>query len=334
MLYPKYLPKNTPAAEKMVPLVARSNRVDERGRGVKDGGGKKPRIGISEQCSWNGLRSGTKKPWCDLRHPNYLNKGKALINQNYRTAYASNNHHHLAQYIFFFLSVLCAKEVDSVEGVGEIQYTHEPFKWTLIRWEDQKTLQTIITPEAPSFTCSLRDIVHVELTFDPGFYFCPSSNPGKAYCNYPGHYYCGYWGCETIASDWQVEKPDKYLRVGWGPYGCNPPIRDFAGGISQKGNCHWIYINVTQPAEPGWFLGKTWGVRIWEPGPRVDSGGHILIRKERVPPDPELVGPNPEVGEPNEELRNQWNVTNEIDNTTITPQGKEKPNYTQNGVRI
>uniref|UniRef100_A0A8V5FHH7 Uncharacterized protein n=1 Tax=Melopsittacus undulatus TaxID=13146 RepID=A0A8V5FHH7_MELUD len=61
-------------------------------------------------------------------------------------------------------------------------------------------------------------------------YFCPASNPGKSYCNSPGHYYCSYWGCETIALEWEV-KTDKYLKVKWGPSNCKPPIYTRDGEI-------------------------------------------------------------------------------------------------------
>ena len=93
---------------------------------------------------------------------------------------------------------------------------HQPYKWTLYRWEDQKILQQVIAAGAPSFNQSLCQIVpRNPCLHNLGFYFCPSSNPGKGYCNHPDSYYCAYWGCETIASDWiPGGGPDKFLSVG------------------------------------------------------------------------------------------------------------------------
>uniref|UniRef100_A0A8B9DTS5 Envelope glycoprotein n=1 Tax=Anser cygnoides TaxID=8845 RepID=A0A8B9DTS5_ANSCY len=57
------------------------------------------------------------------------------------------------------------------------------------------------------------------------------------------------------------------------------------------GDCEQLYVNITNPTDPAWFTGKTWGERYWEPG--ADRGGLIFIKKEVVPPEPESMGPNP-----------------------------------------
>uniref|UniRef100_A0A8C5U1K3 Envelope glycoprotein n=1 Tax=Malurus cyaneus samueli TaxID=2593467 RepID=A0A8C5U1K3_9PASS len=146
--------------------------------------------------------------------------------------------------------------------------------------------QTKIVPGSPNFTAYLCDLVPVKPCLNLiSFYFCPSSNPGRGYCNYPNSYYCAYWGCETVASSWEPGAGrDKYITVGWGPFGCTP-----AHGIA-RGTCHWIYINVTLPDDRGWLLGKTWGMRYLEPG--TDRGGLIVIKKEPIPNDPQPIGPN------------------------------------------
>uniref|UniRef100_A0A674GBQ9 Envelope glycoprotein n=1 Tax=Taeniopygia guttata TaxID=59729 RepID=A0A674GBQ9_TAEGU len=124
------------------------------------------------------------------------------------------------------------------------------------------------------------------------FYMCPASNPGKQYCNYPRHYYCAYWGCETIASAWAPGGGlDKYLKVGHGPAGCKRPQEWPWTGKNLLGNCTFLYLNVTQPSDSGWLIGKTWGVRHWIEG--HDPGNLIQIKKEVAPHDPSPIGPNP-----------------------------------------
>lgn len=68
-------------------------------------------------------------------------------------------------------------------------------------------------------------------------------------------------------------------------------------------------MNVTQPDDPGWLIGKTWGIQIWQPG--RDQGGMILIKKEVVPHDPEPVGPNHVIANSGNSL---GRVENEIEN--------------------
>ncbi|XP_067172212.1 uncharacterized protein [Apteryx mantelli] len=176
---------------------------------------------------------------------------------------------------------------------------HQPLKWSLIRWEDQTVIQVRNVPGSPTFTATLCELVPIEPCLNHmGFYFCPSSNPGRGYCNYPNSYYCAYWGCETIASDWTPEAGlDKFLSVKWGPSGCTPPLKRISSwGIGEiptippPGTCKHLVINITHPEDPGWFLGKTWGVRYWESG--TDRGGLIFIRKESVQSIPQAIGPN------------------------------------------
>lgn len=88
----------------------------------------------------------------------------------------------------------------------------------LISWEGSKTIATFNNPGPPEFVVKLCDLVSIPCEKGPPFYICPAS--GQPYCNYPGHYYCGYWGCETIASGWTVKTPDKYIKAAWTPNGC------------------------------------------------------------------------------------------------------------------
>lgn len=130
---------------------------------------------------------------------------------------------------------------------------------------------------------------------------CPASNPGRSYCNYPSHYYCAYWGCETIASGWNPGAGrDKYLPVQFGPRGCGHRNRveivyHRGAGSRQKGNCTFLWVNVTNPTDQGWILRKKWGVRYYESG--VDRGGLILIKKERPPETPRIIESNQGLGD-------------------------------------
>jgi len=170
---------------------------------------------------------------------------------------------------------------------------HQPFKWTLSRFGDQKIIATQITSGGPSFTSTLCQLVPRPRCWEyMGFYMCPSSNPGKGYCNSPNQYYCSYWGCETIAPSWiPGDGIDKYLKVQWGPYGCIPPR-----GWEGRGNCKYLFLNVTQPMDRGWIIGRMWGIRYWEPG--TDKGGRIFIKKEKVEDPPQEAGPNKIINRP------------------------------------
>lgn len=92
---------------------------------------------------------------------------------------------------------------------------HRPYKWTLIQAEESRVIGENVTVGAPSFNVTICDLLgHLGSGEDWNFghcksphkrgsavstYWCPSSNPGKGYCNYPNQYYCAYWGCETIS---------------------------------------------------------------------------------------------------------------------------------------
>uniref|UniRef100_A0A8B9GK89 Envelope glycoprotein n=1 Tax=Amazona collaria TaxID=241587 RepID=A0A8B9GK89_9PSIT len=185
------------------------------------------------------------------------------------------------------LCVILILEIVTTGQVNPSHPPHQPFKWSLLQFEDHQVIATQTTPGAPSFNASLCQLVPRDRCWEYlGFYMCPSSNPGKRYCNLPNHYYCAYWGCETIAPTWIPGSGiDKYLKVQWGPYGCSL-LRGWRG----RGRCQYLFLNVTEPQEDSWLLGKVWGIRYTEPG--TDRGGLILIKKEVVPNDPLPVGPN------------------------------------------
>jgi len=125
-------------------------------------------------------------------------------------------------------------------------------------------------------------------------YWCPSSNPGRGYCNFPGYFYCAYWRCETIATSWEVPIEDKNLAVEWNPRNCLQQRYD----VAQDAPCTAlnITIKIRNPSDPGWTVGRTWGVRLYESG--TDSGGLIFTKKEEVRGPPQGITPNPIIGGP------------------------------------
>ncbi|XP_074689383.1 uncharacterized protein LOC141926894 [Strix aluco] len=184
--------------------------------------------------------------------------------------------------------------------------------WKLYNLQESRLIQNQTSPGNWNFTVQLVSMIPVDIqrgweateANSKAFYVCPASNPGKSYCNYPGHFYCGYWGCETIASDWPT-KGDKYISITWGPPGCIPPQYGSDGsgvwgsvrGVkSSPSECDRIEIEVKQPEDDTWLIGRTWGIRYWEPG--ADRGSFFKIIKERIPHDPLPVGPNPVLNPP------------------------------------
>uniref|UniRef100_A0A8D0KPN1 Envelope protein n=1 Tax=Strix occidentalis caurina TaxID=311401 RepID=A0A8D0KPN1_STROC len=173
-------------------------------------------------------------------------------------------------------------------------YEHQPWEWMLIRWEDQKILQRIVTPGPPSFYVKICDLVVLDPC--PGYasyYMCPSSNPGRSYCNAPNQYYCAYWGCETIASDWKPGAGrDKYLKVH-----------------GSKNWCDYLVLNVTNENDLGWTIGKTWGFRHWESG--ADRGGLIFIKKQEVK-NSIPIGPNTAIKSDNRQRKESLPISTPV----------------------
>ncbi|XP_035177790.1 uncharacterized protein LOC118164389 [Oxyura jamaicensis] len=227
---------------------------------------------------------------------------------------------------------------------------HRLYKWSLILWDDSKTLKTNITAGSPSFNitncelfgtvvgyggntlhhgCSPQRQYSWGATNVKATYWCPRSNRGKSYCNSPGHYYCAYWGCETIATPgWWATPPDEYLRVTWIPGGCREPTYSYDGSVNNAGTCKSLEVTILQPQDPGWVTGRNWGVRFWEPG--TDRGVLILIKKEEIR-HPQAVGPNKALKGPQMEKLSFLGPTNATflaeNNTTVvnTNVAKENP---------
>uniref|UniRef100_H0YS70 Uncharacterized protein n=1 Tax=Taeniopygia guttata TaxID=59729 RepID=H0YS70_TAEGU len=161
-----------------------------------------------------------------------------------------------------------------------------------------KVFKEVTTANTPSFVFNIADLFpgqpklrptnpHIILMYIS--YWCPASNPGKRYCDYPGWGHCGYWGCETIVTDarlwgdrWQLQEPDKFLQFTWAPFGCG----DHNAQPRQRG-CVSYNMTVLQPDHPSWATGRTWTVVLREPRRWVNVR---IIRLQ--PPAPRPVGPN------------------------------------------
>ena len=73
-------------------------------------------------------------------------------------------------------------------------YPHQPFRWVLHHLSGERVIKEIATADTPSFEFRLRDMFPPQLQFRKfremslcQTYWCPASNPGKSYCNYPGY---------------------------------------------------------------------------------------------------------------------------------------------------
>ncbi|XP_063280693.1 uncharacterized protein LOC134565166 isoform X1 [Prinia subflava] len=186
-------------------------------------------------------------------------------------------------------------------------YPHQPFRWVMKHLSNDKVLKEITTPGTPSFVFHITDLFPGRPKIDrhaPHLmhmymaYWCPASNPGKRYCNYPGWGHCGYWGCETIVTDarpsgygWDPQEPDKFLQFSWAPTGCNKPF--FRSGFYRnyyqdptRRTCTDYNMTVLQPDHPSWATGRTWTVVLQSPKEWVNVQ---IIRLQ--PPVPRAVGP-------------------------------------------
>uniref|UniRef100_A0A674GTV4 Envelope glycoprotein n=1 Tax=Taeniopygia guttata TaxID=59729 RepID=A0A674GTV4_TAEGU len=256
----------------MLHPVTRSNRVDGRGRRGTD-------------CGEKNQNNGTQKQ----EQQSFPRIGKNLLKLV-----------KLTDTLFPGIPLVLILIITLAEGGNP----HEPFKWELISWEGTRTIATFSNTGPPEFIVKLCDLVPIHCEKGPPFYICPASGP--SYRNYPGHYYCGYWGCETIASDWSVKAPDKYIKATWTPNGCVPEqtgvdltgLRDVDYVASRdKEVCTRIKFQVLHPLGDKWLVGLTWGIRVYGGIPK-DGGGHFLIRKVKIPHDSLPVGPNKVLNSP------------------------------------
>ncbi|XP_077647024.1 MLV-related proviral Env polyprotein-like [Lonchura striata] len=288
----------------MIPPVTRHNRVDGRGR-------------RGTNCGEKNQNNGTQRQ----QRPNFPRIGKNILKLA-----------KLTDTLFPGIPLVLILIITQAEGGNP----HEPFKWELISWEGTRTIATFSNPGPPEFIVKLCDLVSIHCEKGPPFYICPASGP--SYCNYPGHYYCGYLGCETIASGWSVKASDKYIKATWTPNECVPELTgvDLTGlrnvdyvAPRDKEVCTYIKFQVLHPLEDKWLVGRTWGIRVYGGIPK-DLGGHFLIRKVKIPHDSLPVGPNKVLNLPTSPTKkivptsvittrpNSLSVTDRITNDRVT----------------
>ncbi|XP_039909610.1 dnaJ homolog subfamily C member 15 isoform X2 [Hirundo rustica] len=190
-------------------------------------------------------------------------------------------------------------------GRGQADAGHYPrqsFRWVLRHLSSDKAIKETITPDSPSFEFKLKDIFPPQLGFpeigDSSLYqtyWCPASNPGKSYCNYPGYGYCGYWGCETIVTSdrWQPQQPDKFLQVKYAPHGCREPKFGsdkliYTPRDGRKHTCKSYAMTILQPTHMSWATGKVWSVFV-----RAFYDIWVNVQIIRLLPSvPQSIGPN------------------------------------------
>ncbi|KAF4796736.1 endogenous retrovirus group K member 18 Pol protein-like protein [Turdus rufiventris] len=193
-------------------------------------------------------------------------------------------------------------------------YPHQPFRWVLHHLSGERVIKEIITPNSPSFEFKLRDIFPLQLGFPKigevtlfQTYWCPASNPGKNYCNYPGYGYCEYWGCEAIVTSnrWRLQQPDKFLQIWYAPHSCCEPRfhMDRFMTLLQDGRwhtCTGYTMTIQQPTHDSWATGK-----VWTTFAHITRSIWVNVQIIRFPPPiSQSVGPNPvlAVGGPRKEI--------------------------------
>ena len=89
---------------------------------------------------------------------------------------------------------------------------------------------------------------------------------------------------------WKPEKEDEFLRVRWGPNRCNHPNFVHDGLPAERGTCSHLILEIQNPANTGWVIGKTWSLFIHHAfkDPRTVTQ---IIRT--MPQTPQAIGPDP-----------------------------------------
>ena len=195
-------------------------------------------------------------------------------------------------------------------------HPYQPHVWTFQNFLTGAVIGQSET-NTPAWTVRIKDIFSNDRSgkykwyIEVRTYWCPSNNPGKSYCTYPGYWFCGYWGCETIVTGnrWKPPKEDEFLKVtGW-PSGC---VSKSTYQGKHPGNCTHLTVTVLQPQDPGWALGRMWSVYIRR-DPSIlnnlyDHGTVIKIIKSPSPKQYLAIGPNEFVA-PKEKRKTKTAVT-------------------------
>ena len=107
-------------------------------------------------------------------------------------------------------------------------------------------------------------------------YGCPEPPQKKVYpCGTYRDFYCRQWGCETLASGWAPGAGlDKHIILH------RHPSKEHGSEWNEncsKDNCNPTTVTVTDPGDPEWVKGRTWGVRLYVSG--TDPGTFFTVRR-------------------------------------------------------
>ncbi|XP_056362135.1 MLV-related proviral Env polyprotein-like [Oenanthe melanoleuca] len=189
--------------------------------------------------------------------------------------------------VFLFLILFPAGQANSDH------HPYQPDTWMLRNPTDGRVIAQTVSNN-PSFVVNLNDIFYPQGVGQHvywGTYWCPSSNPGKSYCTYPGYWFCGYWGCETIVTSdrWAPIKGDEFLEVNYWPQNCEAPTFDTDGMVKKRGSCTHLKVTVLQPQDKNWSLGKMWSVFLHKWGTDWSTVVQII---RVLPQSYAAIGPN------------------------------------------
>lgn len=161
-------------------------------------------------------------------------------------------------------------------------------------------------------------------------YGCPESTPSFRYkCGAHNDYFCKSWGCETLTNG------------GWKPGGgadkhitltrdlSTTPKKEW-GTDCAADKCNPAIITVTNPEDPGWLKGRTWGLRLYisgeDPGTfftvrRLPTQGRLLLKggTGKLPPRPPKTLTKPV--DQNSTIGSTEAGTNQSEATTTSPSG-------------
>ena len=79
------------------------------------------------------------------------------------------------------------------------------------------------------------------------------------------------------------------MRVRWGPNGCTHPKFARDGIIAQRGTCTHLTLEIQNPTNKGWAVGKMWSVFIHT---AFKGPGTLIQITEIMLQTPKALGPN------------------------------------------
>lgn len=194
-------------------------------------------------------------------------------------------------------------------------HRHDVFTWTISRWGDHQKLSQWTGLGQPTLSCKLKSYRHQtglfpqdHLEFWHPVYTCPLGTRGRAWCADPSHAYCPKWGCESNIEEnwWKVPSPDPDIKIiprscTWCLQGEQKAKAKCPGCNKYKRTpdpCDNFTVTITNPDDPTWFQGKTWGLRLYSPGIDPMTFFHIIktapskTHASKAPSKPHTPPPN------------------------------------------